>query len=595
MFFISVFVSINFRRSDICCCQVRLLTELIMGLNLQIKKLQEVISLILEENIIDNDDDLNVAEEITEVFQKHIDLVDTYKILHQSTKHNNHDETSTTNDNFTVIQTDENIDQDDNYQDLLDDNVGESNIEGDHLDDKIGESNYEEDPGINIEYMETYLSENQSHDEKLFLTTEKQDCTGNFEEYENQNEGDDIFSNNLSETKVKEPEREETEHAQSYDENLFLMTEKQESTENFEEYKNQKTEDIYIFGNNSAEEKEEQRLEMGNTTLRYIKDEENLSIFKCIFCDVDFGDQWQMNEHDTKNHKLNDNYKCISCGHVSTEKKDIVQHFLIEHKNKMLFNCSICAEILMSYKEALLHMKRYHGLRLDKNTCPICMIEITNASKKMKTHMAKEHGLGKFCCEICDTKFIEETGLQFHNKRYHEDGAEKAQCFKCSKLILKSLLKQHKEEHQIAGKTVPCPTCNKLFYGDRDMKRHKWVEHRSILYKCDQCDFQTKYRENWKRHLKKHSSDQPFSCDECGKQLKSAAILKSHKLIHTGERRHVCNFCEKKFKTATNLRSHTILHTKEYVAHCEICGQNFAQRYNFKMHVKNHHPIKSSS
>ena len=168
MFFISVFVSINCRRRDIFCCEVSLLPELIMGLNLQIKKLQEVISLILEENIIDNDDDLNVAEEITEVFQKHIDLVDTYKILHQSTKHTNHDETSTTNDNFTVIQTtaDENIDQDDNYQDLLDDNVGESNIEEDLLDDKIGESNTEEDPGINIEDMETYLSENQSHDEQ---------------------------------------------------------------------------------------------------------------------------------------------------------------------------------------------------------------------------------------------------------------------------------------------------------------------------------------------------------------------------------------------------------------------------------------------
>ena len=59
-----------------------------MGLNLQIKKLQEVISLILDENIIKKDEDLEVAEEIKEVFQKHIDLVDTYKILHQSTKHN---------------------------------------------------------------------------------------------------------------------------------------------------------------------------------------------------------------------------------------------------------------------------------------------------------------------------------------------------------------------------------------------------------------------------------------------------------------------------------------------------------------------------
>ena len=590
MFFISVFVSINFRRRDICCCQVRLLTELIMGLNLQIKKLQEVISLILEENIIDNDDDLNVAEEITEVFQKHIDLVDTYKILHQSTKHNNHDETSTLNDNFTVIQTDENIDQDDNYQDLLDDNVGESNIEEDLLDDKIGESNTEEDPGINIEYMETYLSENQSHDEKLFLTTEKQDCTGNFEEYENQNEGDDIFSNNLSESKVKEPEREETEHAQSYDENLYLMTEMQESTENFEKYKNQ-TENVDIFSYDSAEFKVER--EMGKS---YLIDVQNLSIFKCIFCDLDFENQLQMNEHDTKNHKLNDNYTCISCGHVSTEKKDIVQHFLIEHKNKMLFNCSKCAEILMSYMEALLHMKRDHGLKLDKNTCPICMMEITDASKKMKKHMALEHGVGKFSCQTCDRKFIEEKGLQFHNKRYHENGDEKiTACGICKKLFPESLYKRHRQEHKTTGKTAPCPICNKMFYGNSDMKRHKWVEHRSILYKCDQCDYQTKYRDNLPRHLKKHSSDKPFSCDECGKQLKSASILKSHQLIHTGERKHACNFCEKKFKTATNLRSHTILHTKEYVARCEICGQNFAQRHNFKMHVKKHHPIKSSS
>ena len=473
-------------------------TSIIMGLNLQIKKLQEVISLMLEENIIDNDDDLNVAEEITEVFQKHIDLVDTYKILHQSTKHNNLDETSTTNDNFTVIQPHGDIDQDDNYQDLLDDNVGESVIEEDRLDNNIEKSN--------------------------------------IEGYKNQNEEgrENIYSKNLAESKVKEEQM--------------------------------------------------------------LNNVQNLSIFKCIFCDVEFKDQLQMNEHDNKNHKFNDNYTCISCVYVSTEKKGAVQHFLIEHKNKMLFNCSKCGEILMSYKEALLHMKRDHRLKLDTNTCPICMIEITNASKKMKTHMALEHGLGKFCCEICDTKFIEEEGLQKHNKRYHEEGAEKTLCLRCGKLILKSLLKQHKEEHQITGKTVPCPTCNKLFYGDRDMKRHKWRAHRSILFNCDQCGYQTKYKESLTTHLSyKHSSDQPFSCDECGKRVKSASILKYHKLIHTGERRYVCKFCGKKFKTSTNLRVHTILHTKEYEAHCEICGQNFAQRYNYKMHVKKHHPIKSSS
>ena len=134
------------------------ITSIIMGLNLQIKKLQEVISLMLEENIIDNDDDLNVAEEITEVFQKHIDLVDTYKILHQSTKHNNLDETSTTNDNFTVIQPHGDIDQDDNYQDLLDDNVGESVIEEDRLDSNIEKSN-----------IEGYKNQNEEREGKTFI------------------------------------------------------------------------------------------------------------------------------------------------------------------------------------------------------------------------------------------------------------------------------------------------------------------------------------------------------------------------------------------------------------------------------------------
>ena len=103
-----------------------------MGLNLQIKKLQEVISLILDENIIKKDEDLEVAEEIKEVFQKHIDLVDTYKILHQSTKHN-------------IQDLDEYIeyDGDGNYQDSYDCNVGESKIKN------------EEENGVDIDVADS--------------------------------------------------------------------------------------------------------------------------------------------------------------------------------------------------------------------------------------------------------------------------------------------------------------------------------------------------------------------------------------------------------------------------------------------------------
>ena len=452
-----------------------------MGLNLQIKKLQEVISLILDENIIKKDEDLEVAEEIKEVFQKHIDLVDTYKILHQSTKHN-------------IQDLDEYIeyDGDGNYQDSYDCNVGESKI-------KIEEEN-----------------------------------------------GEDI---DVAESKVMKTDREVVE------------------------------------GNVCSLEKDKSSSEK----LKHI---ENTSIFRCVFCDIDLKSQLEMNNHDTNNHMLNDNYKCISCDHISTDKKSIVQHFLIEHKNKMLFNCSKCSAILMSYKESLLHMKRDHGLKLDKNTCPICMTELRDGSKRMKTHMAREHGLGNFWCKLCDKKYIDESALQVHNRIRH--GSEKkALCSICFKYIAESLLKKHKEEHETSGRSVPCPECNKLFYGNRDMYRHKWRAHRLVFHKCDQCDYQTKYKYQLKRHFLKHSSDQPFACDECGRRCKSADALKSHmKIIHTGERKHICNFCGKKFKTATNLGSHTRLHTKEYEAQCETCGKNFAQKYNYKMHIKKHHSVK---
>ena len=476
----------------------------IMGLNLQIKKLQEVISLILDENIIKNDEDLEAAEEIKEVFQKHIGLIDTYKILHQSMKHNieDHDKKSTKiNDNYQE------------YDDLgLDYNIGESNIN-------------EEDHGKDID-MDAFSNERPDTD---ILTKEHQN-----------------FPIMKASSILRKTERE-------VGEKLILETRKFSSD--------------------------------------YLKQIELVSIFRCIFCDRDFKTELEMNDHDTNNHKLNDNYRCISCDHVSSEKRDIVQHFLIEHKNKMLFNCSKCSAILMSYKEAVVHMNNDHGLIINKITCPICITEITDGSIQIKTHMAREHGFGNFLCKICDKKYIDERALEVHNKLNH--GSEKiSRCAICFKFMAKSLLKKHKEEHETSGRNVPCPECYKLFYGNRDMYRHKWRAHRLVFHKCDQCDYQTKYKYQLPRHLSTHSSDQPFACDECGTRCKSAATLKSHKIIHTGERKHICNFCGKKFRTSGQLQAHTRLHTKEYVAQCETCGQNFAQKCNYKLHIEKHHPVK---
>ena len=55
-----------------------------MVLNLQIIKLQEVISLILEENFVKTDADYEAAAAIIQSFTSHIDAIETFRRLYQS-------------------------------------------------------------------------------------------------------------------------------------------------------------------------------------------------------------------------------------------------------------------------------------------------------------------------------------------------------------------------------------------------------------------------------------------------------------------------------------------------------------------------------
>ena len=69
-----------------------------MVLNLQIIKLQEVISLILEENFVKNDADYEAAAAIIQSFTSHIDAIETFRRLYQSQSNVEEHSVKNTND-----------------------------------------------------------------------------------------------------------------------------------------------------------------------------------------------------------------------------------------------------------------------------------------------------------------------------------------------------------------------------------------------------------------------------------------------------------------------------------------------------------------
>ena len=88
-----------------------------MVLNLQIIKLQEVISLILEENFVKTDADYHEAAAIIQSFRSHIDAIETFRRLYQSQSNvEEHSVKKTNDDSSSSDPPDSNIPETENIE-----------------------------------------------------------------------------------------------------------------------------------------------------------------------------------------------------------------------------------------------------------------------------------------------------------------------------------------------------------------------------------------------------------------------------------------------------------------------------------------------
>ncbi|CAC5405916.1 KRAB [Mytilus coruscus] len=114
------------------------------------------------------------------------------------------------------------------------------------------------------------------------------------------------------------------------------------------------------------------------------------------------------------------------------------------------------------------------------------------------------------------------------------------------------------------------------------------------VYKCEKCNFSTKYHKNYEKHTQRHRYSNPketqiYMCRYCGLSFRTAPGLRRHELTTHSEQSYKCEVktCKSVFKYKQQLEKHILNHRKRGLLKCNKCKKKFL----FKSQL-NHHEDK---
>ena len=324
----------------------------------------------------------------------------------------------------------------------------------------------------------------------------------------------------------------------------------------------------------------------------------NVIVFRCLFCDLDFKEEEEFQNHDSDKHLKEGKFYCV-CNEAFDVKRDAVNHFMAVHKEKNIYPCPECSESLFGRKELKKHLKDVHDKSVDKYQCPVCLDEVRHATYDgLRSHMYLVHRTVQFKCDICEIVITSKLGLEKHKMQLHNDEKIKYTCEKCPEAYYaKSPFENHVAKHN-GEPTLVCDQCSKKFYTADYLQKHKNTVHRSKdkRFYCTQCEYSTGQKSGFKRHLATvHSDERPFKCNYCDSRFKTRPGMMLHIRIHTGEKPFKCKFCEKTFTQSDHVKRHEAIHEQAYRFECNVCERKFIQGGNYRLHMRKHHDVTDKS
>ncbi|XP_072264236.1 zinc finger protein 639 [Pyxicephalus adspersus] len=111
----------------------------------------------------------------------------------------------------------------------------------------------------------------------------------------------------------------------------------------------------------------------------------------------------------------------------------------------------------------------------------------------------------------------------------------------------------------------------------------------SGLFRCDQCDFNSKYFTDLKQHMiLKHKCAESHICKVCKQSFSSEDLLLEHGKVHEEEQLN-CKHCDYKTNSYDSLSQHvTDAHFNDFLYWCEQCDLQFCTSSELYLHFQEH-------
>ncbi|XP_065365344.1 zinc finger protein 808-like [Calliphora vicina] len=230
-------------------------------------------------------------------------------------------------------------------------------------------------------------------------------------------------------------------------------------------------------------------------------------------------------------------------------------------------------------------------------------------------------------CVICNKKFSFQRDLVRHVLQNHPNG-KAFKCQSCSTLFskLKSLSTHFKRCHANLAKTIPCEYCNKSFFAQFQLERHRrtHTEHNDLPYlhvengeepgnnimdidedifgnrkgkiypvenKCAICNKKFSFQKELVNHSKHtHPNDKTFKCLYCSTVFSKLKSVTTHfKRSHSKSRKTIfCEYCGMSFFTRFLLERHRRSHTEQRPYSCNQCDKAYKYKRNLCVHMRTH-------